>query len=502
MGNERSERIALLRFSGEFTTKARATRLQFRRRLFENLRDALTDAGLEPKLEIHHTRIYVPLPESHAEIDPSDHPLTRVYGLQSISFGERYAVEEVRDVVEIGERMFRERIRGKRFAVRARRVGDRVPAKLRRRPIEVDLGQRLLEDSAGVDLVNPEVTAHIELSETGACFFSDVIQGPAGLPLGVEGRAVALVSGGFDSAVAAWQLQRRGVEMEFVFCNLGGRTHLSGTLRVIQHLARRWCYGTSPGLHVIDFEPVADAIREHTTMRYWQLLLKRMMLRAGERIARLKTAAAIVTGDAVGQVSSQTLANLAVVSRATETPILRPLVAFHKEEIVDLAIHIGTFELSKVVAEYCAMVPTRPATRASMEVVDAEEAKLPADLLDRVFATRSVFDLRSFDASALDAETPSVSALPRDAVLLDLRPLAQYRSEHHPQALHLEFAQAIETLPSLDRDRVYVVSCEFGLMSAHLAEQMRRAGLDAYHFTGGQKALMASWEADAQPETK
>jgi thiamine biosynthesis protein ThiI len=500
MGNERPERIALLRFSGEFTTKARATRLQFRRRLFENLRDALSNAGLEPQLEIHHTRIYVQLPESHAVPDPTDHPLARVYGIQSVSFGERYAVDTVDAVVEIGERIFRDRVRGKRFAVRARRVGDRVSPGLRRRPVEVELGTRLLTGSAGVDLSHPEVTVHIELSETGACFFSDVIQGPAGLPLGVEGRAVALVSGGFDSAVAAWQLQRRGVEMEFVFCNLGGPTHLAGTLRVIKCLADRWCYGTSPGFHVIDFEPVTEAIREHTTTRYWQLLLKRMMLRAAERIARLKTAAAIVTGDAVGQVSSQTLTNLAVVSRATDTPILRPLVALHKEEIIDLATHIGTFELSKVVAEYCAMVPSKPATRASREIVEAEEAKLPPDLLERVLETRTVFDLRSFDVERLDLDTPAVSKLPPGAVLIDLRPLAQYRTEHHPEALHLEFAQAVEAIPGLDRGRVYVFSCEFGLMSAHLAEQMRREGFEAFHFTGGQRALMQSVEA--QPASR
>ena len=495
MGDERPERVALLRFSGEFTTKARATRLQFRRRLFDNLRDALAEAGLEPQLEIHHTRLYVQLPESHRIEDPKDHPLTRVYGVQSVSFGERYAVDGNEAVVEIGERLFRDRIRGKRFAIRARRVGDRVPPELRRRPIEVELGNRLLADSAGVDLGSPEVTVHIELSETGACFFADVIPGPAGLPLGVEGRAVALVSGGFDSVVAAWQLQRRGVEMEFVFCNLGGPTHLAGTLRVIKCLADRWCYGTSPGFHVLDFEPVTEAIREHTATRYWQLLLKRMMLRAAERIARQKTAAAIVTGDAVGQVSSQTLTNLAVVSRATDTPILRPLVALNKEEIIDHAIHIGTFELSKVVAEYCAMVPTKPATRASREVVEREEAKLPEDLVDRVMKTRTVFDLRSFDLSQLDPGTPSVSELPPGAVLLDLRPLAQYRTEHHPEALHLEFAQALEALPSLERERVYVLSCEFGLMSAHLAAQMRREGLQAFHFTGGQKALMRTAKA-------
>lgn len=503
MGDGRTTPLAVLRFSGEFTTKARATRLLFRRRLFENLRQALDDAGIPARMEISHTRLYVPLPEHHVVPDePRDHPLARVFGIQSLSFGERHAVSGVDEVVEIGERRFRERVRGRRFAVRARRVGDRVPAALRRRPVEVELGRRLLDDSAGVDLTHPEVVAHIELSETGATYFSDVIPGPAGLPLGVEGRAVALVSGGFDSAVAAWQLQRRGVEQEFVFCNLGGPTHLAGVLRVAKQLADRWCYGSNPGLHAIDFEPIAGAIREHTATRYWQVILKRMMLRVAERIAERAKAAAIVTGDAVGQVSSQTLQNLAVVSRATELPILRPLVAFHKEEIIDLAQQIGTFELSKVVQEYCAMVPTRPATRADLDVVLAEEARLPEGLVDRAVESLTVFDLRRLDEAALgeDGEA-AIDHLPPGATLIDLRPIAQFRSEHHPDALHLEFAKAVEAIPGLDRGRTFVLSCEFGLMSAHLATLMRREGLDAHHLRGGQRALMRL-AAAAQPSTQ
>lgn len=491
MGDPCPERLALLRLSGEFTTKARATRLQFRRRLFENLREALADAGLDAKLEVHHTRLYVTLPKDYAlPTDPSNHPLARVFGIQSLSFGERHAVKNSDEVVAIATSLFRTAVCGKRFAVRARRVGDRVPKSLRRRPVEVDLGEALLANSAGVDLTTPEVTLHVELSETGACFFTEVVPGPAGLPLGVEGRAIALVSGGFDSAVAAWQLQGRGVAMDFVFCNLGGAAHLAGVLRVTKQLADRWCYGHTPGLHAIDFEPIAEAIREHTTTRYWQILLKRMMLRVGERVAQHQGSPALVTGDAVGQVSSQTLQNLSVVSQAIEMPILRPLVASRKEQIIDLATHIGTFELSKVVGEYCAMVPSRPATRAVLSVIEAEEKRLPPDLVERALATRTVFNLRSLDTQHLMPPTASIDHVPDSAIVLDLRPLAQYQTAHHPQALHLEYAKAVEAIESLERSKTYILSCEFGLMSAHLAEQMRRHGLDAFHLTGGQRALM------------
>jgi thiamine biosynthesis protein ThiI len=493
LGDSVNQKLALLRFSGEVGTKARATRTHFRNRLLSNLRDALSSHGMEGKIEVSHDRLYIPLPEDapQPEAGESDHPLARVFGLQSISWVERHPVKDVADVVRIGESLFRDRVKGRRFAVRCRRIGSRKVPQLRPHDIDVALGAALLDVSAGVDLDDPEVTVRIEVSRDSAAFFAEQQPGPGGLPLGVEGSAISLISGGFDSAVASWQMLKRGVALDYVFCNMGGPTHLQGVVRVAKHLADNWSYGDRPRLHVVDFEPVADALRQHTARRYWQVLLKRMMLRAASGVGRRKRAPAIVTGDAVGQVSSQTLQNLTVISSATRETILRPLVGMNKDEIVAIARRIGTFDLSSVVGEYCAMVPTRPATRAALDVIENEEARMPEGVLERVVESRTIFDLRELDMRSLAHEGLSISHLPEGALLIDLRPLEQYRSEHHPEALHLEFAKALEACASFDKSRSYVLSCQFGLLSAHLAERMRSSGLDAYHFEGGQRALMA-----------
>ena len=493
---ETATRFALLRFSGELSIKARGTRDHFRRRLLHNLRDALVSAGLPPRIQPLHERVFVMLPEHTPGLAGADalgdHALSRVFGFSSVSLVERRPLWELDEVVRAGEELFRERVRGKKFAVRARWIGERRGARFERVELERKLGAVLLPVSAGVDLDAPEETAYLELSAAGTSFFSGRSECPGGLPLGVEGRAVALLSGGFDSPVAAWQMLRRGVSLDYVFCNLGGASHLRGVVRVAKVLSDRWSYGESPRLHAIDFEPLAEAIRARTETRFWQVLLKRQMLRAADLVAAECQAVAIVTGDAVGQVSSQTLHNLAVVSRAAELPILRPLVGANKDEIIRSAQQIGTAELSKVVGEYCAMVPRRPATRAPQHLVEAEEARLDQGLLPDLVARRSVLDLRALGAGDLDAAALSVERLPAGCTLLDLRPLAQYRTQHHPDALHLEFAKALEAYPSFERGRIYVLCCEFGLLSAHLAERMRREGFDAWHFTGGQKALMAS----------
>lgn len=492
---EASPRLALLRLSGEIGIKARATRLQFRQRLLRNLRDALVSEGLPPRVEVSHDRLYVALPE-HASLE--DHPLSRVFGVSSLSLVEREPVTALADVVRVGTALFTEAVRGRHFAVRARRVGQAGPAGVRGGDVERALGAALLPVAAGVDLGHPEVTVHVELTAGGASFFTERARGPGGLPLGVEGRAVSLLSGGFDSAVATWQLQKRGVECDLVFCNLGGAEHLREVMPVALHLARRWSYGSRPRLHVVDFEPVADALRAHTTMRYWQVLLKRQMLRAAEAVAREVDAQAIVTGDAVGQVSSQTLPNLAAISQATALPVLRPLVGADKTEITALARAIGTYALSEGVGEYCALVPKKPATQARLEVVLAEEARLPADPLAAPLASRTVFDLRALDEGILNEGELAVERLPEDAELIDLRPLEKYRSGHHPRALCLPFEQALAAWPAFDRAKRYVLCCEFGLLSAQLAATLRREGFRAHHFRGGQKALMRS-DAPRQP---
>jgi thiamine biosynthesis protein ThiI len=392
-------------------------------------------------------------------------------------------------VVARGTELYAGAVRGRRFAVRARRVGTRERIALRSRDVERELGAALLPGAAGVDLDEPEVTVHVELAEDEAWLLGPPIPGPGGLPLGVEGRAVVLLSGGFDSAVAAWQMQRRGVALDHVFCNLGGATHEAGALRVAKLLAERWSYGERPRFFSIDFEPVVAQLQARTQRRYWQVLLKRLMLRAAEAVARERGAVAIATGEAVGQVSSQTLQNLAVISSATGMVLLRPLVGANKDEIIATARRIGTFETSKVVGEYCDLVPRRPATASTLDAVLAEEARLDADLALRAVARRRDFDLRGLDVESLAAPELQVESVPPGAVLIDLRPRAQYEGWHPEGALHLEFQQALRAYPSFDRSGTYVLYCDLGLLSAHLAERMRKQGFDARHLRGGTRTL-------------
>ncbi len=476
----------LVRYSGDLTTKAGPTRRRFANRLTKNLKAALGPAGAHSKLHTTRDRIVIELPEA---VDPT--PLTRVYGAQSIAVVERREWRSLDDLVRAGEELFAEAVACKRFAVRARRVGDRSKIPVLGQEVERALGEVLAQRAAGVDLDNPEITAHLEIMPGVAYFFRSQAAAPGGLPLGVEGAAVALVSGGFDSVVAVWLMLKRGVDVDYVFCNLGGRAHQLDAVRVMMALAHNWSYGARPHLHAVDFQAVSENLKARVTQRYWQVVLKRLMLRAAEQVAGERDVCAIITGDAVGQVSSQTLRNIATISSATSLPILRPLIGFNKDEILAIARDIGTYELSKQVGEYCAMVPSKPATAARRGIIEQEEKKLDLALLERAVAERGVLDLRELDLSALETPGLAISDIDEAATVLDLRSKPAYETWHYPGALFLDFAHALRVYPSLPKDKRYALYCEFGLKSAHLAELMRRAGFDVGHFKHGFSQLRA-----------
>jgi thiamine biosynthesis protein ThiI len=478
--------VILLRFSGEIAIKAKPTRARFEARLLSNLRDALRATGVAARVSRTRNRVFV----DSADARVAD-ALSRVFGVQSLAVATVHPAEKQDELVRTAYEHFRGAVAGKRFAVRARRVGDRSQIKLESGAIERALGAALLPHAARVDLDDPEVVASVELHASFAYLCAEEWRGPAGLPLGIEGGAIALLSGGFDSAVAAWQMLRRGVRLDYLFCNLGGRAHELGALRVAKVLAERWSYGDFPHLHAVAFEAVAAEIRARTAPRYWQLILKRQMLRAAEVVAVQRRAEALVTGDAVGQVSSQTLSNLAAISQATAFPILRPLVGANKDEIIRLAEQIGTAPLSAVVAEYCSMAASRPATSSRVGIVEAEEALLDPAILEQAIANRCVFDLRSLDVESRSIPELDVDTIADDITVIDLRSRTAFAAWHWPGALQLDFDRALAAHRSFARDQRYVLYCEFGLKSAHLAERMRQIGFDASNFRGGLRGIVA-----------
>lgn len=481
-----AERLILIRLSAELTTKARGTRRRFTRKLLENIREALRETGEQFHAESQWTRVYV-----RTSARDAVERLARIPGLSSMSLVEGTCAADLDEIVQVGREIFAERVRGRTYAVRAKRTGSH---HFSSHDVQQQLGAAL-NPGAKVDLRNPEVEVEVEIRDRSVHFFSGRIPGLGGLPLGVEGKAVCLLSGGFDSAVAAWLMLKRGVEMDYVFCNLAGEAYERSVVQVAKVLADDWSYGTRPRLHAIDFGPVLDELRAHSQPKYWQLVLKRLMYRAAEAVAREVRSAAIVTGEALGQVSSQTLANLAAIDAATGLVVFRPLLGFDKSEIVDRARQIGTFEISARVKEYCAIAPGNPVTSATPDAAAREESGVDLGVLSRVVAERRIIDLRTVNSADLVEAYLYTESVPENAVVIDLRGESGGGEWEYPGAVRREYWDVAARIDQMDASRSYVIYCDAGMQAVQLAEQMQRAGLDAFAFRGGTRALRESTAA-------
>lgn len=482
--------LVLLRLSTELATKSKGTRRRFMRKLVENLREALHATGAGYRIDSQWSRIFVKTAASPDALTV----LRRIPGLSSYSIVVARCPARMEDIVSTGVRHFAPLVQGRTFAVRARRSG--------RHPFgSADVMQALgtaLNPGARVDLEDPEVEVAVEVREQDVYFYSGSQRGAGGLPVGIEGRAVCLISGGFDSPVAAWMLLKRGVQLDYVFCNLAGDAYERSVALVAKILADDWSFGTRPKLHIVDFTRVVDDLKARTTSRYWQLVLKRLMYRAADTIGQEQRATGIVTGEAIGQVSSQTLTNLAAIDGAASLPIFRPLIAFDKMDIVELARQVGTFHVSSKVKEYCAIAPGNPATGASARQTEDEERKLDPTLLDEAIDSRRILDLRALLPADLIVNYIYADSVPEGSIVVDVREGMEWDEWHHPGATHMPAWSLLGDPRRLDRQRAYVLYCDAGVLSAQVAESMQRAGYEAYSLRGGTAALRGLAEAQTR----
>lgn len=473
--------LMLVRIAPEVATKARRTRQRFLRQLVTNIRDALDSAGINNEVESRWSRLFVRATDSSAP-----RRVASVFGVSSVSVVEGRVTADLEEIVRTGADLYRERVRDRKFAVAVRRVG-RYP--FTSRDIKVQLGAAL--DAVGsVDLDAPDVRVTVEVRDGTVYFYSDRVDGVGGLPLGVQGNAICLLSGGFDSAVAAWLMLKRGIALDYVFCNVAGDAYERSVLSVGKVLADAWSFGYRPRVHVVNFGQVVDALRKTVQPRYWQLVLKRLMYRAGEAVANELQAEAMVTGESLGQVSSQTLGNLRAIDDVAQLPVFRPLLGFDKQEIIKRAEEIGTAAISAHIREYCAILPDRPVTHSNPRAARDEESKVNLGPLVDAVKARKVIDLRSLDAVDLVRDYIFTSEIPADAVVLDCRALHHYRAWHYPGSVRWDVDELGRRFRELDKTRTYVLYCAYGVQTAYLAEVMQRQGYEVYSFKGGLRGLM------------
>src|SRR5499426_2534364 len=276
------------------------------------------------------------------------------------------------------------------------------------------LGAAVKETSgARVDLTNPELTVTVEILPRDAFFGFNRIAGPGGLPVGASGRLIALISGGIDSPVAAYRMMQRGCRVIFVHFHSAPYQDKTSQEKVRELVTILTRHQFRSRLHLVPFGEIQRQIVASVARPLRVILYRRMMLRIAEAIAGKEKAKALVTGESLGQVASQTLDNMAVIQRASRLPILRPLVGMDKQEIIDQARRIETFDISSIPDQDCCQlfVPKHPATKARFDEVEEAESKYDPNEMVRFGIENAVEEEFHFPPPAGELKICSVEKL-------------------------------------------------------------------------------------------
>ncbi|WP_408892398.1 tRNA uracil 4-sulfurtransferase ThiI [Paenibacillus taichungensis] len=368
--------MLLLRF-GEFMLKGK-NRARFEKTIITQVRSLLKPyPGASLRKEFG--RLYVDLGgESHTELIAV---LKRVFGVTSIS-PVKVTPSETDQIVETAIAFMDERESefkdGTKFKVNARRVWKEFPNSSHE--MNHLVGSPILRkfQQLSVDVRQPNIELRVEIRDQGTYIFSEVIPAVGGFPLGTNGKAMLLLSGGIDSPVAAWSSMRRGLEVECVHFYSYPFTSQRAKEKVID-LARALAdHAGTIKLHLVPFTEIQTAFTQLGQDNLIITLMRRSMLRIATKLAERERALALITGDSLGQVASQTLPSMNVIGRATDLPLLRPLVMMDKQEIITLSKQIGTYDISILPYEDCCtlFVPKSPTTNPNLRIVDKIEATM------------------------------------------------------------------------------------------------------------------------------
>lgn len=469
-----------VRYFPEITLKSRPVRKQMARQLQTNLHRRLqpVDPGVRVAAGWDRLTVYTSGDDGAA--------IRRVVGVLQTTPGIAHALEVVEypladlpDLVDKVVALWAPQLAGKRFAVRCRRQGEHGFSS---REVECTVGAALLGscESAAVDLSRPDEWVRIEVVRGRFYVGHRRYQGLGGYPCGTIGSVLSLMSGGFDSTVASYQMMRRGTVTHFLFFNLGGHAHELGVKEVSLFLWMKYG-GTHPVQFIsVPFDEVVAELQRRVDDSYMGVLLKRLMLRAAGAVAAGLEVEALVTGESIAQVSSQTLRNLAAIDEVSDRLVLRPLIAAHKSDIVAVSREIGAEAFAAAMPEYCGAISVKPTTRARPERIRREEARFDCAVLERAVAAATWTPIDALSPAGDDLPAVAVVSCPTaGSVIIDVR-----HPEEREQAplvlpgwrvLHIPFFELHGRFAGLEPDRRYLLYCGQGVMSrlhaAHLLSQ-------------------------------
>ena len=472
----------IIRLFPEISIKSKPVRNRLIRQVRQNLVNVCKHHGISVNAYAQWDKVVAIFDETITK-DRAITELSRIPGIHSFMEVNEYPFttldslfDEIKDVVGPS-------IENKTFAVRVKRKGQH---EFNSQMAERVIGGKFKASfpNKGVCLDNPEVLIHIEIENQIAYLSGEKHLGIGGYPVGSQGEVFSLISGGFDSGVSTYDVLHRGCRVNYLFFNMGGTAHEIGVKQESYFLWDRFASSHRVRFVTIPFEPIVGQILERTHHGVRGVILKRMMMRVGSLVAKKFDAEALVTGESLGQVSSQTLRNLTHIDNVCDVLLLRPLVTADKQDIIDKSREIGTIGFAESMPEYCGVISDHPNVCPSASFVEEEEAKMDSDLVQKAFESMKVVDINDIpkDTTKLKTEVETVSELLSNDVVLDVRTpddveKAPLTVEGH-EVITMPFYKTASDFHTLDQIKTYALYCDQGVMSLMQAKQLKEKG---YH---------------------
>jgi len=460
----------IVKLQSEITIKSKPVRKRFTKILESNVKNVLRRVDEKITTRMNWDNIEVNTADDSKENrDKVVDTLKSIPGIPMFLEVQQTDFTDIHNIYEKTLAVHAKTIENKTFCVRVKRTGSHDFNSIK---VEQYVGGGLNQavESARVKLSKPDVTIHLEIKNEKLFIVTERHKGLGGFPIATQEDVLSLMSGGFDSAVASFQMIKKGARTHYCFFNLGGSAHEIGVKQVSYYLWNKFGASHKVKFFAIDFEPVVAEILENVENGQMGVVLKRMMMRAAAQIAEKGKIQSLITGESLGQVSSQTLTNLNVIDRVTDTLILRPLAAYDKQDIIDIARDIGTEDFSKTIPEYCGVISNKPTVKAVLSKIEKEENNFNFDVLDDVVANTRVYDIRDI-ATETEAEIKAVEMVDQideGAVVIDIR--SPEEEENNPleldvNVIHIPFYKLATKFGDLTKEKDYFLYCDQGIMS-------------------------------------
>lgn len=459
----------LIRPFSEINVKSPSVKSLFIHRLKKNIAIALKEKSIKASLESHWDKIIL---NCESIEEPLIDLLKNTIGIDSFSpihEGDFLNFESLADYIV---QNFKDQIQNKSFSVRVKRIEN---DSFKSMELEKYLGGAIRNriSDVKVKLIDPEIEINVIVKKSSFSIYLEKIYGKKGFPIGTQGKVLSMISGGFDSVLSSYQMMLKGNKLDFLFFKLGGSYHQDKVLDIAYKLANKYGTGYHSKFMSVDFSQIMPQIMK-IHHKYRTVILKRSMIKVANILMKEAGYNALVTGESIGQVSSQTIKNLQVIDEASNNLIIRPLSAFSKVEIIKKVIELGFNKSVSQVPEYCALLSDKPGTACILEwTKEAEKIIDESELLELAHEKENFFLKHKPKTNNLKLE--QISKESKDDVVLFISH-DETLSLTNKRVIHPD--KFISEIKNLNLEDSYLIQCETGSLSEIYALEMLKQGFN------------------------